>query len=131
TLIDFLGEKQGDIDVNAFADQLLKRGNALGGARNLDHDVWSGNGTPEAACFFESAPRVAGAIGRNLQANIASVAIGVGIDRAEHGGGSLDIADGKQFGTGFGVEIGPLGERCQEVGVIGAAGNRLFKDGGV
>src|SRR5260370_8710774 len=45
--IHSLREQQRHVDVDAFADQLAKRGNALGCARYLDHHVFAGHGRSE------------------------------------------------------------------------------------
>src|SRR6266851_507121 len=70
-LIDHLREQESDVDVDAFADQLLERRNALGRAWNFDHDVRTVHGLPEAACLFNRALGVASEIWRNLQADVA------------------------------------------------------------
>ena len=45
--VNFLREQECDVDVDAFADQLLDSRQAFGGARNFDHHVFAADRFPK------------------------------------------------------------------------------------
>src|SRR6185437_15700394 len=53
------------------------------------------------------------------------------VNRAENVGGILNVANGEQFVTLRGGEFRTRIERFEEVRVISAAGDGLFKNGGI
>ena len=107
-LVNFLREQQRDIDVDAFANELLESRNAFSRAGNFDHHVGTVHCFPKAARFFERALRVAGKIGRNLQADITIATAGLVVDRTEQIGSVLDIANCDCLVACLGVQIGAI-----------------------
>ena len=87
-----LRKQQRDIDIDTFAQHLPNRRDAFGRARNFDHHVLAGNGSPQTARFFDRPLRVVGEIRRNFQAHIAVAAFRALVYRTQKVGGALNIA---------------------------------------
>ena len=75
--------------------------------------------------------RVAGQIWRDLQAHIAVATFGAFVYRPQNVGGVLNIAYGKNLVPRLGIEIGSRFQRVQQIGIIRAAGNSFFENGGI
>jgi len=75
--------------------------------------------------------RIAGVIGRAFQADIAIVRIARIVDRTQHVGGILNIGDGERLVESAGRHVALLLQFVELGLVIGAAGHRLFENGGV
>src|SRR5439155_23111083 len=86
-------EEEGDVDVDPLTDQLPDGGHALGGAGNLDHQVRTAHGAPEAPPLGDRALRVARQVGGDLQADVAVAALRLVVDRAADVGGGADVVD--------------------------------------
>ena len=129
--IDFLGEQQRHVDVDAFADELTKRRDALGRSGHLDHDVLAGHGFPQPSRFGERSVGVVRQIGRDFQAHVAVALLCALVHRAQQIGGVLNVSDGEQFVPAFGIKIGAAGERVEKILVFIRAGDGLFKDRGI
>jgi len=82
---------QGDIDVNAFADQRLNRRDAGRSRRHFDHHVRPFHSRVQAPGFGDSTGCIVGQSWTDLQADIAILAIGPIVDGTEQIGRVLDI----------------------------------------
>ena len=92
-LVDLLGEQQGDVDVDALADQLADGRQAGFGRRHLHHQIVAGDRAPEPPRFGDGGLGVEGEIGRDFEADEAvATAAGV-VDRPQDIGGMPDIGD--------------------------------------
>src|SRR5713101_3800704 len=63
---------------------------------------------PQAACLFDSALSITREVRRHFQADIAITLVGFLIDRAQQVSRILNVANGDDFVTGLGVEIGAV-----------------------
>ncbi len=93
--IDLLREQQRDVDADAFADQMLDRGQALRRRRHLDHQVLAADVLPQMLGLSDGTFGIHRQIGRDLQADEAVVALQLIIDRAQHVRRVLDVLDRK------------------------------------
>jgi len=109
-LIKRLREQKRDVYIDPFADQLAKRRNALGCARDFNHKIFAGDALPQAARLVERAVCVVREIRRNFEADVAVALFGVLVHGGEYVGRILNIADGEQFVAALGIEIGASGE---------------------
>src|SRR5581483_4076579 len=130
-LINLLREQQRDVDIDALADQLLKRGNTFRSARHLDHDIRPAYRIPQAARFLQRAWRVVRQIRRDLQADVSIPPLSLVVNRAQHVSSILDVADGQQFIAGLRIQVSPRVQRSQKVRVVGTACNGFFEDRGI
>src|SRR5205814_1523696 len=102
----------------------------LRSSRDLDHDVRTGNGFPQTARFFNAALHIAGERGRDFKTHIAVTLVGRFVNREQNVSGVLDVAHGDTLKDVPSAQS--LGDKLiEEAGIIVAADNRLFKDGGV
>src|SRR5439155_14238326 len=120
--------EKSDVDVDAFADELLKCWNPFRRAGNLDHHVLAGDRFPERPRFLDSTLRVAGQIWRDLQAHIAVATFGAFVYRPQNVGGVLNIAYGKNLVPRLGIEIGSRFQRVQQIGIIRSEERRVGKE---
>ena len=123
-------EEQGDVDVDALADELPDGRQALLGGRHLDEDIGAVQGLPQVAGLGDGAVGVVGQVGVDLQADEAVLAVQPVIERPEdvggplhvlHGQGLVDLLDG----------LARLGQGADSLVIVGAAGDGLLEDGGV
>ena len=95
--IDLLRKQQRDVDADAFADQMLDRGQAFRRRRHLHHQVLAADVVPEPLGLGDGALGVHRQIGRYLQADKAVVTVELVIDRPQHIGRVLDVLDRDLF----------------------------------
>jgi hypothetical protein len=123
-------EQQRDVDVQALVGHLLDRRQTLVGAGDLDHQVGPVDAPPVLARLLHRALRVERDVGIDLERDVAVVAVGLVVDRAQHVGGVLDVLDRDRLVDGAGV--GPLVRQLLDllVVVLGAE-DRLLEDRGI
>jgi hypothetical protein len=129
-LIDSLREQQRHVDVDALADQLAKRGYALGCAGDFDHQVFASDTVPQAARLVEGAGSVVRQIRGYFEAHVAVALVRALVDGSEQVGGVLNVANREQFVAALGVEVGARGERVQKILVLGGAAIAFSKMAG-
>ena len=127
-LVNFLCEQESDVDVDSFADQLLKGGNAFRRAGHFDHDVRASHRTPQAARFFDGASSVPRQVRRYLQADVTVSTLRAFVHGAQDVSGFLDVANGQQLVACFGIQVGAGIQGSQKVRVIGARRDSLLKN---
>ena len=118
-------EEQRDVDVAPLVDHLLDRRRALGGARDLDHQVGAVDAVPVLARLLDRALGVEGEIGIDLEGHEAVLAAALVVDDAQHVAGVLDVADRELL-----VDPAVVLARARELGellvvVVGAEDRRL------
>ena len=121
-------EEQGDVDVDALADQLANRRHAFGRARHFDHQVVAADSLPQAARILDRGGRVVREIGRHFQADVAVRALGGIVDGTKEVGCVADVANRQRLVQRHRFEVTAPFDFLQGVKVIGAAGDRLFED---
>ncbi len=124
-------EDQGNVDVDAFIDHLLDRGQALGRRRNLDHDVGAIGTLEEVASLGDGLLRVVGGGGGNFQADVAVHVVCAVVDGPKDVGGALDVFDGERLENLLAVRDPLAHQLLHGVVVVAAAVNRLLEDGGI
>ena len=72
-----------------------------------------------------------GKVRRNFEADESIFPFRAVVYRAHEIGRVLDVADGEQFVTRLGIQIGAVSQRIQEIGVVSTARNGLLKNRGV
>ena len=130
-LVHFLRKQQCHVDVDALADELAKRGYALGGAWHLDHHVFAGHALPQPPRLGDGAVGIEREIGRDFEAHVAVALLRALVHGREQVGRVLNIADGQQFIAAFGVEVGAAGERVQKILVLRRARDGLLENRGI
>src|SRR5579871_1484444 len=130
-LIHLQSEEQRDIDVDSFADALLDSRNTFHGGWNLHHEIGTVYRFPQAARVLNGALRVLGQEGRDFQTHVAIALVGAVVDGPQRVGGVLDVLDSQDLVNRHGIQILALLQFKQGVGVIGAPGDGLLKDGGI
>ena len=126
--VDLLREQQRDVDADAFADQVLDRGQAFGRRRHLDHQVLAVDVLPEPLGFGDRALGIHRQIGRHFQTDKAVMPFELVVDRAQHVGGMLDVLDRKMLEQ-FGNRTVALFQRLADRGVIFVrTADRLLED---
>ncbi len=125
------GKDQGHVDIDPGGDQLLDRGDALGGRRDLHHEVWPVDPVP----VLLGGPDASGGVVREgrgqLQADVAVGAPGALVHRAQGVRRVLDVADGEPQEDLIGV-VDPVAEQLVDLlVVVGAVSDRLLEDGRV
>jgi hypothetical protein len=124
-------EQQRHVDVDAFAGELAAGRESCRGAGDLDQQIGTSDGRPEPPRLLQRPGRIVGQVGRDLQADVAIPSLGLLVDRPEQIRGLRDVLDGELLVEGFPIEIPLLLRRLQRRIVIGAAGDRLRKNGRV
>ncbi len=109
----------------------LECGNAFAGPGHFDHHIFAANFFPQAARFRQRALGIAGEIRRHFEADVSIAALGAVVDRTQHVGGILNVADGEHLVAAFGIEIGSRFQRIQQVCVVVTVRDRFFEDRGV
>ena len=127
-LVGRLREQQGDVDVDAFADQRGDGRNPGLGARHLDHQVRPVDRCPQTPCLDHGRLRVVRQIGRDLEADEAVPSAGRIEHRAQHIGRLLDVAHGQVLVERYGIGFGRPREGDQIGIVIAGAADRLLED---
>ena len=126
--IDILREQQRDVDVDAFANQMLDCRQALRRCRHLDHEILALDVLPEPLSFGDRTLGVHRQIRRHLQADEAILALEIVVDRPQYVGRVLDVFNGElleQLGDRAIAAFQGLSDRA--VIFIGTA-DRLFED---
>ena len=123
-------EQQRHVDVHALVQGGLDRRDPLGRGGDLDHQVGPVDQPPVQPGLLERPLGVVRQPRRDLERDVAVVAVGLVVDGAQDVGGELDVADGQppvHLARGQ-----ALVRRCREVGVVvGRAEDRLLEDGRV
>src|SRR5262245_38408664 len=123
-------EDHRDVDVDPGGDGFPNGGKAFGRGGNLDHHVRAFELVPQAFGFGDGAFGVARQQRRDFQADVTVELIGAIVYRFEKIGGALNVFDYQGFV--YLVDALAFGDQtAHRVVVIGAAGDGLFKDGGV
>jgi hypothetical protein len=125
--VDVAVEQQGDIDVDAFADQLLDGRNARRRRRDLDHQVVPADRAPQTAGLGQRAGGVHGQQRRHFQADVPIPPRAVAIHRPQGIGRVPDVPHRQAFVQALGVHP-PRLRRCEEVAVVRAASDSLLED---
>ncbi len=126
--IDLLREQEGDVDVDALADQGADGRQPGLGAGHLDHQILAPDLAPQPARLLDRLMRLQRQIGRDFEADEAVAPLGLVIDRAQRVGALLDVADRQLLEQGAGVEVAVLLRRRDQLVVIVAVADRLFED---
>ena len=100
-------------------------------AGNLDHYVLATDRLPQSSRLLDRALGIAGRGKANFEADISVAALRALVHRLQKIGGVLNVADGENLVSPFGVEIGAGLQRVQQIGVQRAAGDGFLEDGGV
>ena len=104
-LIHVLREEQRHVDIDAFADELLDRGNPFRRAGHFDHQVFAAHRFPQAARFVDGLLSLVREVGRNLQAYVAVARLRPIVNRAQEVGGVLNVLDRQLLVASLGVQI--------------------------
>ncbi len=126
--IGLQAEQQGDVDVDALADQGGDGRNARLGAGHLDHQVPAVHRLPQALGLVDGPVGVQGEVGRHLQAHIAVAAAGAVPDRLQLVGGGLDVLDRHLLVEVHGAEVALGHRRLDAVVVVVPLPDRLLED---
>ncbi len=130
-LINLLRKQQRDVDIDAFADQLLKGRNTLGSAGHLDHQVRTIHCAPQPTGIAYGSFGVMRQERRDLQADVAIALTGAVVHGPQCIGGVLNVFDREDFINARGVQVLTLLQLEQGIGVIGAAGDGLLENRGI
>ena len=121
-------EEQGDVDVDAFTDQRLDGRQALGGGRDLDHQIGPTHGCPEATGLVDGGVGVVGEVGRDLEAHESVRTLALVVHGAQHVAAQLDVGDREPLEDGLGVGLALGTEGADGRVVVGGAGDGLLED---
>src|SRR5690606_6718023 len=121
---------QGDVDVDAFADELLDSWDAFGRGRDFDHDVRPVYGCKEPPCLGYGVFGVASQVGGDFQAYVAISSGRFFVEVGEEVAGGANVSQGQLF-VDFERTQPPAGQLSELLIIIITAGNGCFKDGGV
>ncbi len=130
-LVGVQAEQQGDVDVDAFADQGADGRRARVGSGHLDHDVRPVHRPPQPSRLGDRGLSVHREIGRDLKADVTVRAVQLVVDRPEQVRRRLDVGDRQSFVEVHGLRIGIPQRRPQAIVIIAALPDRLFEDRGV
>ena len=125
-----LGEQQGDVDVDALADELFDGGQTRRRARHLDHQVAPTHLAGQAQGFLDRGGRVVGQVRRHLQGYEPVAAVRLLVH------GHEDIRRPLYILYGYGLvdlQRSPPGggQLTQCAGVLGGPGDGLLENGRV
>ncbi len=120
-------KKEGDVDVDAFADQLADCLDALGSGRNLDHEILAPHCFPEPPCFLQRPGRVIRQQRRDLEAHVAVVAFAFVVYGTQDVRSVLNVFDCDFFVETLGIQAGRFLALDHRL-IVGAAYNCLFED---
>ena len=129
--IDGLREQQRDVDADAFADQMLDRGQAFRRRRHLHHQIPALDVLPEPLGLGDGAFGVHRQIGRDFEADETVGAFQSIVNRAQHVGGVLDVFDRevlKEIGDRAVAFLQRLADRAV---IFVRTADRFFEDRGV
>jgi hypothetical protein len=121
------GEHQGDVDVDAFADEGLDSRDAGGRGWHLDHHVGAVQGGEETPRLGDGAFGIVSQRGADLQADVAVGAAGLLVDLVQQVGGAPDVVQGQGL-VDFLHRTGLVHQVAQVLVIVGAAGDGFFKD---
>ncbi len=129
--IGIQAEQQGDVDVDAFADQVADRRRPAIGAGHLDHQVLSIDRLPEPLGLADGLVGLQRQIGRDFEADVAVDAAGAVPHRLQLVGRVLDVLDRQPL-----VDVHGLGDAggkggLEAVVVVPALPDGLFEDRGI
>ena len=127
-LVHVLREQQGHVNVDAFADQLLESGDALGRAGNLDHCVLAAQGLPQAPRFIQRFFRLVREIWRHFKADVAVTPLRLLVDRSENVGGILDVFRSEKFKNPFCVQVFSRLQFCKCFRIVRASGDSFLEN---
>ncbi len=120
-------EQQGNIDVDALADELPDGGQALFGGRHLDQHVGTVQGLPQVPGLFDGAVGVVGQVGIDLQADEAVFAVLPVKQRPEHVRGRAHVRHGEGL-IDFLDGLARLGQLPDVLVVVVGPGNGLVEN---
>ena len=123
-------EEQRDVDVEPLPHRLERRGDALGRAGDLDHDVGAVHGGEQALCLGDGRRGVVGKRRRHFDGDEAILAAAAHVDRTEHVAGGAHVVHGEPVQDSGRAEALP--GQLEDLLVVGLArGNGLLEDGRV
>ena len=129
--IRLVGEQQSDVDGDAFADQRLDRGDALGRRGDLHHQVGTVHRRPEAPRLLQRALGVAGEVGGDLQADVAVHGPRRVVDGPKDVGRRADVRHGQGLVEVPGLAVALLQHLRYGLVVVRARADGLLEDGWV
>ena len=126
--IDLPREQQRDVDADAFADQLLDRGQAFRRRRYLDHQILALDVLPEPLGLGDRTLGVHRKIRRHFEADKTVVPLQFIIDRAQHVGGVLDVLDGEMLEQFSHRTVAAFQRLADGAVIFVRTADRLFED---
>ena len=129
--IDLLREQQRDVDADAFADQMLDRGQALRRGRYLDHQVLALDVLPEPFGLGDGALGVHRQIGRDLEADETVIAVQGVVNRTQNVCGVLDVLDRERLEKVGDRPVALLQRLADRAVIFVRAADRLLENRGV
>ena len=130
-LVDVLREQQSHVDVDPFTDELLDRRETFRSSRHLHHEIFAAHCFPKPPRFVDRLLRLVREIRGDFETHIPISPMSLIVDRAQHVGGILNIANRERFIYLLGIEIFLRAQFLERFGVIGASSDGLLENGGV